>query len=673
MIIKFSINLLLLLVIFVFHGCKNNPEGIKKEQQNWTHFVRIAGHGLSMDRVDEIIKSATESHVFGIETDNSLTGYYESFLDPTEKLEAIAAVTKKAHAVGNYVFIYTEGLETITSNAEEKEHTFFKDHPDWVQRDITGRPAVFGGGAAFWISEGDEDVWISPYAEEWRKIYMERIRQIAGTGVDGVFVDIPYWMTHFKGWKDTWASFDDYTVAAFEEKTGLDAKRDLQLGNFDDPNFIKWVDFRINSLTEFMKDVDQNIKMVNPACKSIAEIYPGIEEAAVRVGADVYEMYDVVDVIAHEYSGGGGNAASKNPLDWFSRMVGMYSFRAFAMGKASWMLSYSWGREVNIKPGDAMKNLALSNLMAGTNCWDARGHVMSGSNDMETRKEIFKWIAEHEKRFYLPRNAIDPIGVYFSPKSRNYFAREFITSYKGIMYLLLQGHMEFQIVTPRTLAQFKGNILILPDVKCISQEELNFLESFINNGKGLIVTGETGEYDFSRQKQSLNPIHTLLKIDELEQNKIASINGRYIYYADCPGKYYFEECKDNFNTHAWSGEYRDAKFNHMKDNFIARLCETFNYEPVVLIEASPFVSTQIAKVNDTNHVFIANFKGLKGKETAQQIPEENAKIIFTKQKVDRIYFLPFLGQVMSIETQMQDNKSVAIIPKIEKGGVVWIE
>jgi hypothetical protein len=90
---------------------------------------------------------------------------------------------------------------------------------------------------------------------------------------------------------------------------------------------------------------------------------------------------------------GDGNAANKNPKDWFDRMIGMYTFRAFAGDKASWMLSYSWDKNNKVKPIEPMKNLALSNLMAGTNHYDAAGHVMSGSNDIETRKLINKWIA----------------------------------------------------------------------------------------------------------------------------------------------------------------------------------------------------------------------------------------------------------------------------------------
>ena len=119
-----------------------------------------------------------------------------------------------------------------------------------MQRKISGEPPVFSGGAAFWIRAGDEDVWISPYAAEWREIYMERVRQIAKTGIDGIYVDIPYWMTHFEGWEDSWASFDDFTVEAFRAKTGLNARTEIRLGDFSDPGFLRWVDFRIQTLTD---------------------------------------------------------------------------------------------------------------------------------------------------------------------------------------------------------------------------------------------------------------------------------------------------------------------------------------------------------------------------------------------------------------------------------------
>src|SRR5438270_1113116 len=490
-------------------------------EQDWTHYVRIGAYGLKGGDAEEIVAKAQRDGVFGIEVDNDIEGRYESFLDPTERLKAIKAVAEKAHAAKNHAFVYIAGTECITANGDKTPHTLAKDHPDWLQRKITGEPAIFGGGTAFWIKRGDEDVWVSPYAPEWRKIYMERVRQIAGTGIDGIYVDIPYWMTHFEGWENSWASFDDYTVAAFRKQSGLDAKKDLKLGDFGDPNFRKWVDFRIQTFTDFMDEIGREAKSVNPEIKIILEIYPGIEEAAVRVGADVYSLYPVVDVVAHEYEYGEGDhmAVARNPLDWFNYQVGMHSFRAFAQGKATWILNYSWDGDKHVAPPEPMKNLAMSQIMAGANFWDARGHVMSGSNDPATRRRIFEWIEKNEKVFYNPRLPIDPIGVYFSPGTRNYFASDFLRSYQGVLILLLQAHQSFQVVTPRTLADFHGRALVLPDVRILDERERKLLLQFAAGHK-LVITGQ----DATGLQASAN----------------------ILQFSECPGKKYLANLESNF-------------------------------------------------------------------------------------------------------------------------------
>ena len=200
-------------------------------------------------------------------------------------------------------------------------------------------------------------------------------------------MDIPYWMTHFEGWENTWASFDDYTVAAFKKQTGLDARHDLKLGDFADLNFQKWVMFRIDTMTDFMRDIRDNARQVNPDIKVIPEIYPGIEPESVRVGADVYQMYAVVDAIAHEYEFGEGNhmASSRSQLNWFLYQAGMLSFRAFAQGKATWILNYSWDGDKGVDPREAMKNLAMSQIMDGANFWDAPGHSKIGRASWRVR------------------------------------------------------------------------------------------------------------------------------------------------------------------------------------------------------------------------------------------------------------------------------------------------
>jgi len=36
------------------------------------------------------------------------------------------------------------------AHADQTPRTLAKDHPDWLQRKITGEPAIFGGGT-LWI------------------------------------------------------------------------------------------------------------------------------------------------------------------------------------------------------------------------------------------------------------------------------------------------------------------------------------------------------------------------------------------------------------------------------------------------------------------------------------------------------------------------------------------
>jgi len=603
--------------------------------QDWTHYVRIGAYGLRSDNAEAIVRDAEKGHVFGIEVDNDIPGRYESYLDPTEKLNAIRSVAQRAHQAGNKAFVYIAGTECITAHADKSPHTVMKDHPDWLQRKISGEPAIFTSGAAFWIRPGDEDVWISPYAAEWRKVYMQRVRQIAATGIDGIYVDIPYWMTHFDGWEDTWASFDDATVAAFKERSGLDARHDLKLGDFTDANFRKWIDFRIATFTDFMKDIRTNARAVNPAIMVIPEIYPGIEEEATRVGADVYQLYDVVDAIAHEYEfGNGGHMASaRSQLDWFLYQAGMLSFRSFAQGKATWILNYSWDGDKNVDAREAMKNLAMSEIIAGANFWDAPGHSMAGSNDPATRAQILGWIEKHEKTFYRPRLPMNPVGVYFSPKSRDYAAHDFLPSYRGTLLLLLQKHQEFQVVTPRTLADFHGKVLVLPSVSVLNDAEKGSLQSFVSKGGRLVVTGA----------------------DATGLPSSASVR----QFVNCPGKAHFSASQKDFAAAASDDP--------------ADFLQSMDTHQELTVEAPPTVAVNFSLVDGKPHVFLANFSGLVPHKVAVPVTLDHVRIRVAAKRSYVAQFLPFLGEPQTIHGKMAGGRLEFELPAIERGAAVWLE
>jgi hypothetical protein len=613
----------------------NGPPQFGGPQRDWMRRVRIAAWGLSPDNAKQIVQQAQASGVYGIEVDNDIPGRYESLLDPSEKLAAIHSAAAEAHRTGNKAFVYIAGLECISKNSDGP-HTLFKDHPEWLQRKITGEPAMFTSGAAFWIAKGEEDIWISPYAADWRKMYMQRVRQIAATGIDGIYVDIPYWMTHFKGWEDSWASFDNSTVEAFRKETGLDAHKDIKLGDADDPGFRKWVEFRLKTIDNFLAEIRKNATAANPNISVIPEIYPGIEDAAPRVGADVYRLYPLVDAIAHEYEFGEGEdhtAAGRSPFDWFMYQIGMRSFRAFAGDKPTWILNYSWDGAQHVQPRDAMLNLAMSELIAGANVWDAQGHVMSGSNDLTTRTEIYSWIAKHEDIFGAIRKPVGETGVYFSDATRNLYPNEFVNSYRGVLLLLLQNHIQFKIVTPRTLAQFHGKVLVLPSVKIVNQKEVLGLHGYASQGGKVVVTG-------TADKQ-LDSLHDATRFTDRREVK------------------YLSSAEKNFIASDPTSE--------------PDLLEAIGTSTGVEIRASKNVVVHEARIGDRVYLFFANFDGLQAGVKATPAVQQDIEVRVPLQFGAKLHWLPFMGSDALVDGQSSPKGLRFSVPTLDRGAIAWFK
>jgi hypothetical protein len=258
---------------------------------------------------------------------------------------------------------------------------------------------------------------------------------------------------------------------------------------------------------------------------------------------------------------------------------------------------------------------------------------MSGSNDPPTRREIFSWIKGHEETFYRPRFPIAPVGVYFSPETRDLFAREFIASYRGILILLMQAHLEFQVVTPRTLSNFQGRSLVLPDVRVIDEGEKAGLRAYVARSGRLVITGEDAT--------GLRERTSVVRFDK------------------CPGKDYVAAWQKGF----------DRSTPDQEHEFL----ESLKSDAAIRVIASPMVATSIARVDGNPHVFFANFAGLRGGENPIQTPQTGVKIIVSGSLVHRGFFLPFLGETQPVEATAGAGEITYSLPTIEKGGVFWYE
>jgi hypothetical protein len=148
--------------------------------------------------------------------------------------------------------------------------------------------------------------------------------------------------------------------------------------------------------------------------------------------------------------------------------------------------------------------------------------------------------------------------------------------------------------------------------------------------------------------------------------------GKSLYLPGNPGKDYYQLARKIFNESAWTGSANETLLASQYD-FLKLINEHLQYKPTVQITASPYVSTQIARVEDKIHIFIANFKGLKGEENPVQLPEQNVQVVFPGTPQSKVFQLDYLGTTQLVTVQYQDGKVSCTLPEIRKGAIVWME
>jgi hypothetical protein len=197
----------------------------------------------------------------------------------------------------------------------------------------------------------------------------------------------------------------------------------------------------------------------------------------------------------------------------------------------------------------------------------------------------------------------------------------------------MQEHLEFQVVTPRTLADFRGRTLILPDVRVTSDSEKAWLRKYVDGGNTLVVTGE----------------------DATQLGAAAGV----VRFSKCPGKEYYAALQKSVAESTPDKEH----------DFL----ESLKADTAVRVVASHMLATSIAQVDGKTHVFLANFAGLQGGVNPIQTPQTGVQITVSGAGRGHGFFLPFLGDVQPLTGTAGGGGIVFRLPAIEKGAVFWYE
>jgi hypothetical protein len=482
---------------------------------NWLGEARIAGAELFAEmtagEIAKNLKALADANVTVVEADSDLSRLLTE-KEFENELSLMRRYSEAAHRIGMKVVWYYPALEVLTPNAKATKVSMYQTHPDWVQRGLDGKPNVFLGDRrhkkrVHWVDPGTESAWMSPhsgYADE----FMARVKRIAATGIDGIWLDVPLYNDIAVAWADT----NPAAAAKFQADVGLPIPKAV---DWNDSVWRRWVAWRHREITSF-------VLRVRDAARSVADDMPLVVEtvtldydASTMLGLDGATMKRDEGVIqvweADAVSDRTGMREAKAD-DWIS-LIGMFKFAKGASGKKpSWMFTY--GKE----PDDALLVMAEA-LATGNHPYETKIPLMTTTVGPAYRKRMFSWIKREQQRLFASES-MAKVAVYYSPESRDYldravgsglfantknkdplwwsseeedsvYGRTYLAEYRGIIKWLANNHVPFDIIARPDAAELsRYQTIIAPSLGAIADEDADLLDQYVAAGGDLIATGQ---------------------------------------------------------------------------------------------------------------------------------------------------------------------------------------
>lgn len=511
-------------------GCESKPagEGAKDPLQGggetpvagtespaaelgWISDARVAGFETYADdpAVDARLDVLAAAHVSVVVIDSDLS-FYMTDAAFEENAVYIDEVAKKCHQRGMKVVAYYPMLEALTEDAPTKQHTMWKDHPDWVQRGIDGNANQFvgGEGRVFWVPAGTESAWLCP-TTAYREYFINRVKRLAQTALDGVWGDVPL-LSDIVG---VWPCTNATCAAKFLADTGLAQPTGV---DWDNAVFRRWVAWRHGVIHEFEQAVLAGARTVRPDFQLIIETVTmdysagtvqGLDGAS-RDDGDVLRVWEV-DCASDE------TGMREAPADdWISMAIMMRHGRGCAGKNPSWVISY--GKQAD----DAERVVAIA-IAGGVRPYETQIPLLNQTVGDAWRGKIFGWLKDNNDIW--DGESANPAAVIFSSVSRDFIDKNagvglytstnpadelwwatapsdsaktlpYLAEYRGICKALIHAHAPYDVVTTPHVSAARlapYPVVVAPRPAALADGEISALKSYVEAGGTLLVTGST--------------------------------------------------------------------------------------------------------------------------------------------------------------------------------------
>jgi len=547
------------------------PDGPTKEPpQNWLRDARTAGFEVAADAKPHELRDGldilADSGVNVVEADCDLSAYLtDAQFD--EQLAVLDLVGYGCHLRGMRCVAYYPTLEVLSADAASAEHVMSKEHPDWLQISIDGKPNMFvgGGGRVFWVDPGVESAWMCP-ASGYVDYFLGRVKRLMGTRLDGLWGDVPLLSDIEGNWPCTNAACRD----KFLKETGMNMPTEV---NWESPEFRRWVIWRHQLIWEFEQQILQAVKSVKADAECIIETVTmdynggtiqGLDGAHAKPG-DLVRVWEV-DAVSDGQAMRGATAE-----DWNCMAVMMRHGTGASFGRPSWIFTYGHDED------DAERVMALA-IATRNNPYETKIPLMCTTVGNGYRQRMYDWMAQQPDLYVLP--GANRAAVLFSSASRDFldrnsgvglyaslnsvddlwwssesqdsaFTTQYLADYRGTCKALIHAHVPFDVVpvagvSAEALAGYK--LLVVPSAVSLSNEVLQVIQAFVAQGGTVLVTGnDGGTYDENGTVRSEPALRSTLGLPAGEVSWVSTANakGKVVYVSARAGRDYLQSTNES--------------------------------------------------------------------------------------------------------------------------------
>lgn len=174
--------------------------------------------------------------------------------------------------------------------------------------------------------------------------------------------------------------------------------------------------------------------------------------------------------------------------------------------------------DFTIRPVADMKWEVLTYLAHGVECTVVDKMYYDGSLEPLSYGRLGEVFGEAiRKREYFGHPATPEVGLYYSTRSRDWYAREdstkYMTAFFGAHKALVQAHIPMGVIVQENVSLERLRefpVVYLPNAAILSEQEGELFERYVSGGGNLVVTGLTGLYDAYGKPRRESPLSGLL-------------------------------------------------------------------------------------------------------------------------------------------------------------------